>query len=67
MNATLIDEGDGVVYETVPGAFAKVRPACPRCPWRGQPTTAATYKWRMWIAMDIRMHTCTAPDQERLA
>jgi hypothetical protein len=62
--ATLVDEGDGVTYEPVPDVFAAVRPACPRCPWRGRPTTAATYKWRMWIAMDVHQHTCTA-DKEK--
>ena len=65
MTVALVDEGDHVVYEPAPRTFAAVRPACPRCPWRGRPLTAGAYAWRMRIAMALHAHTCTNPDQEK--
>lgn len=44
---TRVQLGDGLDYEPIPGVFAAVRPACPRCPWRGQRAVAAgTFRWR---------------------
>lgn len=68
MIATLVDLGDGVTYEPMPRVFAGVRAACPRCPWRAERgVTAGSMGWRQWIALDVRRHTCTAPDQEKPA
>lgn len=68
MIATIVDEGDGVTYEPMPGVFAGVRPACPRCPWRSdRGVTAGSMGWRAWIAADVREHACTNPDQEKPA
>ena len=68
MTAVLVDLGDGVAYEPMPGVFAGVRAACPRCPWRAERgVTAGSMGWRQWLALDVRRHECTnpAPDQEK--
>lgn len=63
---TLVLLEPGVAYESIPGVFAGVRPACPRCPWRGERGIAAgTYRWKSWLALDVHRHTCTHPDQEK--
>jgi hypothetical protein len=62
---TLVDLGGGVTFEPDPVVFAGVRPACPRCPWRGWPVVASTQGWRQRIADDLGQHTCTNPDQEK--
>ena len=57
----------GVAY-TVDRRSLGVRPACPRCPWRSNVgVVAGSYKWRQWVALAVRQHTCTNPDQEKPA
>lgn len=71
MKPTLEYVAPGIAYETVRGKFAGVRPACPRCPWRGDRVIAAgTYKWRSWLELDVKQHPCSNPvrtdtDQEK--
>lgn len=65
MTPTLVDLEPGITYEPDPRTFG-ARPACRRCGWRSAMcVVAGSYKWRQWVALDVRQHTCTQPDQEK--
>lgn len=64
MTAPLVRDG-GLTYVRIPGTFG-VRPACPRCPWRGDRGVAAgSFRWRAWLAADLASHTRTAHQEKK--